>query len=446
MTDKKKPDPHLQSMIDSHSNPFVLVDENFMIVAANKTYCESYGVDNDEVVGHKCHKISHHFETPCFMNNEDCPLTTTLETKERHEVLHIHYDQHNQPEHVRIIGHPITGPDGTRYCGEEVIRLEKAADLDCDEQKLIGRSKAFRTCIEGLATAADSDANVLLVGESGTGKSMAAHHIHNHSKRKGRAFVTIDCSAINESLFESELFGHERGAFAGCVGRRRGLLDEADGGSLFLDEVSDLPLLLQGRLLNAIETGHYRRVGGREMLKSNVRIIASSHHDLTTMIQANTFRSDFYYRLSSIVHKIPPLRERKEDISALADALLVRLSDPAAYRCHIDEDARTMLLQYDYPGNIRELRNTLQRAVSLTTDGHIKSEHLRFDETIGLDMPSHSPSIRSLKQLESEEIGSLLKQYKGHRRKVADALGISERTLYRKLDKYDLIGIGKETG
>jgi len=443
MTEKKKPDLQLQSMIDSHSNPFVLVDEQYNIVAANKAYCDSYGVTDDKVIGHKCHMVSHHFETPCFMNNEDCPLSTALKTNEVSEVLHIHFDQHNQPEHVRIKGHPIIGADGRRYVGEEVIRLAKASDLDCEEQKMIGRSPAFRDCIEGVTRAAESDANVLLTGESGVGKSLAAQYIHNRSPRKGRSFTTVDCSTINESIFESELFGHERGAFAGCVGRRRGLMDEADGGTLFLDEVGDLPLTIQGRLLNAIETGKYRRVGGREFLTSHVRLIASTNNDLPAMIAANTFRSDFYYRLAGISHCIPALRERREDIAALADALLVRMRDPKAYRCHIDDDAKTLLTDHDYPGNIRELKNILQRAVSLSTDGHIKAQHIKFDDTATTGKPAAKKQGQSIKQMEAERISELLVQHQGHRRLVADELGISERTLYRKLEKYDLTEMGK---
>jgi len=445
MANDKKPDLNLQSMIDSHSNPFVLVDEDYNIVAANEAYCSSYGTSADKVVGRKCHMVSHHFETPCFMNNEDCPLSKVMETNKRYEVLHIHFDQHDQPEHVRIKGHPIMGADGTQYVGEEIIRLAKASELDCEEQKLIGKSGAFRECIEGLTRAAESDANVLITGESGVGKNLAAHYIHSRSPRRGRPFVTIDCSAINESIFESELFGHERGAFAGCVGRRLGLLDEADGGALFLDEVSDLPYAMQGRLLNAIETGKYRRVGGRELLEASVRIIASTHNDLRAMIEANTFRSDFYYRIASMSHRIPSLRERRDDIPALADALLVRMRDPKAYRCHINEDARQLLVAHDYPGNIRELMNVLRRAVSLSTDGHIRAEHIEFDEA-----PAGHPSVtlspgQSIRQIEADHIKALLVQHNGHRRKVADELGISERTLYRKLKKYDLTEVSKET-
>lgn len=444
MTKDKKPDLQLQSMLDSHSNPFVLIDENYTIVAANKAYCDAYKTTDDKVVGRKCHKVSHHFDTPCFMNNEDCPLTTAMETNKVNEVLHIHFDQDNQPEHVRIKGHPIMGADGRRYVGEEVIRLAKASELDCEEQTIIGKSSAFRECIEGVTRAAESDANVLLTGESGVGKSLVAEYIHNRSSRQARSFTVVDCSSISESIFESELFGHERGAFAGAVGRRRGLMDEADGGTLFLDEVGDLSLPIQGRLLNAIETGKYRRVGGREYLKSNVRLIASTHYNLQVKIANNTFRSDFYYRLAGISHRIPALRERHEDIPDLANALLVRMSDPKAYRCHINDDAMTLLTQHAYPGNIRELMNILQRAVSLSTDGHIRTSHIEFDEVPAAGKPAAGMQGQSIKQMEAERISELLALHRGHRRTVADELGISERTLYRKLVKYDLVDIGKQ--
>ena len=450
MSKSKKPDLQLQSIINSHPNPFVLIDEDYNIVAANSAYCSAYGRTSDEVVGRKCHSVSHHFDSPCYKNGEDCPLSTALQTNKVHEVLHIHFDQHNQPEHVRIKGHPIMGADGRRYVGEEVIRLAKPSDLDCEEQQLIGKSQTFRVCLEGLITASKSDANVLLLGESGVGKGLAANYIHNKSARKGRGFVTVDCTVINEAVFESELFGHERGAFAGCVGRRLGLLDEADTGTLFLDEIADIPLSIQGRLLSTIESGKYRRVGGREVLSSDLRIIGSTNRDLSAMVEAGTFRSDLYFRLAGITHRIPPLRERHEDIPALAEALLVRMCNTQTRLCHIREDAREVLMNHDYPGNIRELRNILQKAVSLSSDGIITAAHIELDESplvpaADKSRPAAREQGQTMQQLEVEHIRELLLEHGGHRRQVADELGISERTLYRKLVKHDMTSVGKDS-
>jgi DNA-binding NtrC family response regulator len=215
-------------------------------------------------------------------------------------------------------------------------------------------------------------------------------------------------------------------------------MDQADGGTLYLDRIGVLPLALQGRLLNALETGYYRRVGGREMRRANVRIISSTHDDLPARIQANTFRSDLYHRLAGSVHGIPALRERREDIPASPT--------PCWYACvtrmPCDVISTRMRgkkpVQYDYPGNIHELKNTLQRAASRCADGHIRAGHIRFAGPSSPAVPPAPPAMRSLKQIEAEQIALLLENYHGHRREVAEEPGISERTLYRKLVRYQL--------
>jgi transcriptional regulator with PAS, ATPase and Fis domain len=449
MMNTTKPDLDLQSLIDTHANPFVLIDRNYTIVAANRSYCSSYARAPEEIVGRKCHSVSHHFDTPCYLNGENCPLKITLDTNEAYEVLHIHFDQYNLPERVRIKGHPIAGSDGTRYVGEEIIRLSKDTDLDFEEQQLIGRSEAFRRCMEGLACISGANDNALLTGERGTGKHLAARYLHHHSTRKGRSFVTVDCSAIKETEFESVLFGQERGIFAGCIGRRPGLLEEADGGSLFLNEAGDIPLSIQGRLLTTIDSGKYRRVGGRDILSADLRIISSTSKDLPAMIETGKFRPDLYLRLAGVTHAIPPLRDRREDIPALADALIVRYCDNRNPFYHIREDARQRLVNHDYPGNLRELHTILQEAIKLSDDGLITDEHIRIDESRSDPEFSRgstetgSPG-QSIKEMEAELIAVLLEHYQGHRRRVADELGISERTLYRKLEKYGLTTVGKQ--
>lgn len=448
----KKISVEVQSLINAQDNPFVLIDEDYNIVAANIAYRQAYGFSEDEIVGHKCHKVSHRSDVPCHMNGEDCPHKKVFETRQPHQVLHIHYDTHAQPEHVRIKGSPIFGPSGEMFLGESVFPLAHTEDLDCEHQRMIGQSKAFQTCIENLTRAAGTDAPVLLYGESGVGKDLAAEYIHRRSKRNGRSFTMVDCSAISEAVFESELFGHERGAFTGCIGRRYGLFEQADGGTLFLNEVADLPQSLQGRLLNAMETGKFRRVGGREMLRVDVRVICATGQNMKQMVATNRFRPDLYYRVAGIICQIPALRERPTDIPDLAAALLQRMGSDNEPSYHLTPEAAVVLSAYDYPGNVRELRNILQAAVSLSTNGIVTPNEIHIDEITTRTMPDplhhlhdqegEEPSIRGL---ESQYIAELLAEHQGKRARVANILGISERTLYRKLKQYGLQEIGRSS-
>ncbi len=446
----KKISVEVQSLIDAQDNPFVLIDEDYNVVAANTAYQQSYGVSDENVVGRKCHEVSHRSDVPCHMNGEDCPHKRVFETRQPHQVLHIHYDTQAQPEHVRIKGSPIFGPDGAMYLGEAIFQLAHTEDLDCDQQRMIGQSKAFQRCIEGLTRAAETDAPVLLTGESGVGKDLAAEYIHRRSRRYGRSFTMVDCSAISEGVFESELFGHERGAFTGCIGRRHGLFEQSDGGTLFFNEIADLPESLQGRLLNAMETGKFRRVGGRELLAADVRIICASSRNLRQLVANRHFRADLYYRVAGIICEIPALRQRRDDIPAVASALLQRMGSSEEPGYHLTESAAEVLMDYDYPGNVRELRNILQRAASLSTNGIITAAEIHFDEAPSTTVTDTTPLIHepggqepSIKVLESQYIAELLAEHQGKRTKVAQILGISERTLYRKLKQYGLQSIGR---
>ena len=449
---------NLQSIIDASDNGFVVIDKDYNIVAANAAYCESYGVSNDEIVGQKCHKVSHHSDVPCHLNGEDCPHKQVFETRAPHQVLHIHYDQNKEEEHVRIKGSPVYGTDGELYLGEAVFPIAKSDDLGCDKQRMLGTSPAFLACIEEMAGAAQSDVPILLNGESGVGKELAAKFIHNKSSRRAHPFLSIDGTAISAGIFESELFGHERGAFTGCVGRRHGLIESAENGTLFMDEIGEVPLALQGRLLRALETGYYRRLGGREDLHANVRIICATHNNLRQMVEQGTFRADLYYRIAGISITIPPLRERRGDITSLVKAMLDKTRTPNGDAARISEEALEMLQNYDYPGNIRELHNLLQKAVAVSTNGLVTKEQLQLNDFSNIyinpladrrrtDRSSgkpNSPSTnRSLTDVEATHIESLLHQHDGHRAKVAEELRISERTLYRKLKQYNLQDVGK---
>ena len=445
----------LQSVIDAHDNAFVVIDEDYTIVAANKAYSDAYGVDLAEIVGCKCHQVSHHSDAPCHLNGEDCPHKKVFDTGQPHQVLHIHFDHNKQEEHVRIKGSPIRGADGRLFLGESVFPVAKAHELGCDEQRMLGSSPAFMACVEEISSAAKSDAPILLNGESGVGKEMAAEFVHKKSTRCDKPFVSIDCTAISENIFERELFGHERGAFNGCVGKQLGLVETADGGTLFMDEIGEIPLAIQGRLLRVLESGKFRRLGGREDLNVDIRVVCATHNNLRKMVDEGTFRADLYYRIAGISITIPPLRERRADLPALVETIIQKLSDKNNIQCKVTRESLVLLRRYDYPGNIRELQNILQKAAALSTNGIITPDLLELDEFAdiyqnpladrrmyprGYEEPNGK---RSMTELESDHIRSLLTQFKGHRSKVADVLKISERTLYRKLKQYGLQDVGK---
>lgn len=441
----------LQSLIDAQENPFVLIDNNYRIVAANRAYCIRYGADEQQVIGRACHEISHHSSVPCHLNGETCPHQQVFDTGEGQQVLHTHYDNHNRPEHVRIQGHPIRGLSGEMYLGEAIFPFAPSTALDCSEMRMIGKSPAFLACVDNLTRVAESEASILLYGESGVGKELAAQYIHRRSSRENKTFIAVDCASITESMFESELFGHERGAFTGCVGRKLGLFELADGGTLFLDEIGEIPLSMQAKLLRVLESGEYRRVGGTETLRADVRIVSATNRDLLDMVDQGQFRLDLYYRIAGIDVTLPALRERRSDIPPLSKALLSRMNGGRSY--HLREDAAARLMEYDYPGNVRELRNILQKALILSNNGLITAEHIRFDasaqwntgasprpSSIRQDAGKTLTQVASISELESAHIARLLEQYQGHRRQVAEILGISERTLYRKLIRYGLRG------
>jgi len=299
--------------------------------------------------------------------------------------------------------------------------------------QMIGQSPAFVACVDNLARVADCEASILLFGESGVGKELAARFIHARSARAGGAFIVINCAAVPETLFESELFGHERGAFSGSSGLKKGLFELADGGTLFLDEVAEIPLGLQAKLLRVLETGEFRRVGGTHTLKADVRLVSATNRRLLDEVDEKRFRLDLYYRLAGIDVDLPPLRERRDDLPALAMFLLKRLGG-ARRACRLDAAALATLQAYEFPGNVRELRNLLQRAVLTCRDGVIRAADLNLPTVTVPALPGAQP----LAEVERAHIRALLDTHAGHRNRAATALGITERTLYRKLKRYGL--------
>jgi len=444
----------LQSLIDVQENPFVLIDENYKIVAANRAYCVNYGVDIQKVVGRLCHEVSHLSAVPCHQNGEDCPHQEVFRTGLMHEVIHTHFDSHNRPEHVRIKGHPIRGADQKLYLGEAVFRIASSDEMVCKDMQMVGNSPVFLACLDHLTRAAESDAAILLLGESGVGKELAAQYIHKRSTRNKQPLIVLNCASIAVDMFEDELFGHERGAFTGCVGRKQGLFELADKGILFLDEIGDMPHFMQAKLLRVLESGEFRRIGGTEILRADVRLVSATNNELLKKVQAGEFRQDLYYRIAGIDLRLPSLRERSTDIPALARAILKRITRAGMPHCKFTQDALDKLQSYAFPGNIRELKNILMKAIAESNNEIINASniHLTPQPEKSAEVAQHEIPVEvirdasvvkntnaSIADMEAEHIAKLLVSYNGHRRNVADTLGISERTLYRKLKRYNLV-------
>jgi DNA-binding NtrC family response regulator len=307
---------------------------------------------------------------------------------------------------------------------------------------LIGHSQALREVQRLIQAVAPTDMSVLILGESGTGKELIARELHQSSERNQRNFVALDCCTLQEKLFESELFGHERGSFTGAQKQKKGLIEGADGGTLFLDEIGEIEAPIQAKLLRVLETGHFRRLGGTKDLTADVRILAATNRDLEKMSRRGEFRLDLYYRLSTFVISVPPLRKRRNDISSLVEHFIQNHSFSRRINKTFSEAAIKSLVAYDWPGNIRELKNVVERAIILSGNHkQILPEHLTFSSTAN-NAPlvvqlsyEHEPT---LEEIEKNYLETLLEKYSGHRAKIAGVLGISERHTYRLLKKYGL--------
>ncbi len=310
-------------------------------------------------------------------------------------------------------------------------------------QNMIGVSPRMQRVFRLVEKVAPTESTVLITGESGTGKEMIATAIHLQSRRAHRPFVTVNCSAIPETLFESELFGHSRGAFTGAVSDRVGLLKQADRGTIFLDEVAEMPLSVQPKLLRALQSGDVRRVGDSEELRLDVRVIAASNRDVKRALTEGRLREDLYYRLGVFQIELPPLRERREDIPLLANYFRERFARRLKKRVdRFSERAQQLLLRYDYPGNVRELENAIERAVTVCENGEITHLDLppAFREVpVPLlregDAFPYAESL-TLSQLEAEHIRRVLASVAGNTTKAARSLGISRSTLWRKMRQY----------
>ncbi|MDO9586282.1 MAG: sigma-54 dependent transcriptional regulator [Syntrophales bacterium] len=324
----------------------------------------------------------------------------------------------------------------------EMLRQE-LQEKGVTTDRIIYRSPRMSDLINMAGRVAGSRATVLLQGESGTGKELMARLIHYLSPRSLKPIIAVNCGALPESLLESELFGHEKGAFTGAAARRTGRFEEADGGTLFLDEIGEISPPVQVKLLRFLQEREFQRLGSNQTIHADVRIISATNRDLEVKIKEGTFREDLFYRLNVVVMSIPPLRERKADVPALIEHFLKKYSaENNKDIVGLTSEAQDMLLKYDYPGNVRELENIIERAVVIARESVISSEDLPFREIDDHPIPAVKTEAgllrQSVEELERKMIIEAMEKAGDHQTKAAEALGISERMLRYKLKKYGL--------
>ncbi len=350
-----------------------------------------------------------------------------------------------KPVNVDDFRRLVTDAAGRAHRNRDRRVLAEQAQRRCEFEGLITLNENMIRVIHRLQKIADSKLTVLLLGESGTGKELAARAIHRHSPRRGKPYQTINCAGLNENLLESELFGHVKGAFTGAHADRKGRFEVVDGGTLFLDEVGDMPMAMQAKLLRTLENGEIQPVGANEIRRVDVRVIAATRRDVKTMVDAGEFRDDLFYRLNQAVIRLPPLRERREDIPLLIDQFLGEACEAHRKKpCTITADAIRKLSSYNWPGNARQLRSVIEQMVVLA-DGPVLDladlpEDIRGTTELAVAAPGGGLNTAGLtmEQMERLHIANTLKLAGGNREKTAKLLGIGARTLYRKLREYNL--------
>src|SRR5713226_7341842 len=376
------------------------------------------------------------------MLTADTSLSTGIEA-----MRHGAYDYLTKPATLDEMEAVIRKADEKRRLVKQNASLRSVARGVDEVLPIVKANPLMAAVVAQAENAARTDSTILITGESGTGKDVLARLIHSRSARHSTPIITVNCGALPETLFESEFFGHERGAFTGASTMRRGLLEAADGSTLFLDEIGDLPLQMQVKLLHFLEQGRFRRVGSTRDQSADVRIIAATNRNLADEVERKHFRADLYYRLNVVALHVPPLRERPEDFPELIDYFLgiyrQRFNRPAL---DLSAAARQRLAEYAWPGNVRELRNCLERAAALSTGEVIEADQMPApgftslgSETQSKDRPlaGHQSPVATLEDLEREHILRVLGESEGNRERAAAILGISSRTLYRKLREYE---------
>ncbi|WJG10794.1 sigma-54-dependent Fis family transcriptional regulator [Aliiglaciecola sp. LCG003] len=423
----------IKSMINAIDKPTIYITPDYVIQAVNQAYMETYDIEV-KVGSSKCHEISHDNPKPCDQYGEECPLLQCVKTKLATSAVHIHSTGHGK-SYCDILMKPIKDDTGMTVGFLEILDNITYASSESQKNKMIGRSDSFKSMLNKINRAAQSNIAVLLQGETGSGKELVAQAVHDSSKRKDKPFVVIECTGLSENLFESELFGYEKGAFTGATTGKKGLIEVADGGTVFFDEIGDVPLNMQVKLLRLLETQCFRAVGGLKQKCSDFRLVCATHKNLLELVEKGEFRQDLYYRIAGFPIHLPSLRERQDDIPELVNHILVQLD---YQHKKFSAEALAVLTSYAFPGNIRELKSVVEQSVLLANDDTIHSSDLPEMLRNNARSPHTAKQLLSLDEAEAIYLKKICAEYIGSPDDLAKQLNISTRTLYRKLQRYGL--------
>ncbi|WP_289029642.1 sigma-54-dependent Fis family transcriptional regulator [uncultured Paraglaciecola sp.] len=424
----------VQSMISAIENPAIFINTEYKILAVNQAYRDTYDIQVTLGNSH-CYEISHQHQQPCEKHGEECPMQQCMKTGRTSSVVHIHNTERGKT-YCDILMKPIKDEDGITAGFLEILNRINYASAESHANRMIGSSAPFKAMLTKINRAAKSEISALLHGETGTGKELVAKALHESSKRADKPFVIIECTGLNDNLFESELFGHEKGAFTGATHVKKGLIEIANGGTVFFDEIADVPLAMQVKLLRLLETQCYRTVGGVKQHKADFRLICASHHNLLDLVQEGRFRKDLYYRIAGFPITLPSLATRHEDIPALARHFL---NDSEFCHKTFSNKALEKLSRYPFPGNIRELKNIVEQSALLANEDMINVEDIPeyiFEENTKRIVATKE--LVTIDQAEKTYLTQICETQSLPIDKLAKKLGVSTRTLYRKLKKYEL--------
>ena len=423
----------VQAMIDAIDKPAIFINPNYVIEAVNQPYRDTYPVDI-KLGFSTCYQVSHRNSKPCDKCGEHCPMQESKATGRAASVVHVHTTSEGQ-SYCDILMRPIFDGSGELLGFLEILDKLSFASNRPSAGKMVGESEAFKAMLNKINRAANSDISVLLFGETGTGKELVSQALHSSSHRAGKPFVIIECTGMSDTLLESELFGYEKGAFTGATTNKKGLVEAAEGGTLFFDEVGDIPLSTQVKLLRLFESQTYRPVGSTVSKKADFRLVCASHKNLKHMVETGEFRQDLYYRIAGFPINLPSLRQRKSDIALIAAHFLAMSKEKKRFH----KNALEKLTNYPFPGNIRELKNIVDQAILLADETVIYDTDLPELDNISADAINDASSshgnVVTLDEMERQYLRQVHTSFEGDTQQLAQALGVSTRTLYRKLKK-----------